>query len=116
MSRQRDRQKLALLLHQAWATARHEAEAAGASLDRWDLCDSVLDLVAAESAEAAFYDELRRRWLERARERRVSQVRQTQQAVCVVCGATFRALRSDARYCRPACRQRAHRERHRPRE
>jgi len=30
---------------------------------------------------------------------------------CVMCGTTFYAGRPEARYCRPACRQRAYRNR-----
>lgn len=33
--------------------------------------------------------------------------------VCVVCGEVFYTGRPEARYCRPACRQRAYRNRHR---
>ena len=33
---------------------------------------------------------------------------------CAVCGATIYASRPEARYCRPACRQRAYRRRKRP--
>ncbi len=34
--------------------------------------------------------------------------------LCQVCGAGFAARRSDARYCGPACSQRAYRLRHQP--
>lgn len=33
------------------------------------------------------------------------------QRVCVACGRVFYAGRPEARYCRPACRQRAYRSR-----
>jgi endogenous inhibitor of DNA gyrase (YacG/DUF329 family) len=35
------------------------------------------------------------------------------QLVCGTCGQTFTAARSDGRYCSPACRQRAYRQRQR---
>lgn len=113
MSRRRDRDRLIALLQDAWSVAKGEAGAVGAPLDRWDLTDSVFDLLSTEAAGDAFQDELRLRWLERERERHAARVRPEHHPACAVCGTSFTAHRSDARYCSPACRQRALRDRRR---
>jgi len=109
VSRRRDRERLRDRLQEAWAVTRGEAERAGSSLDGWDLCDVVLDLVESESISPLFLDELRQRRLSRIRDRAAARGRERRRIVCVSCGVPFGAWRSDARYCGPACRQRAHR-------
>lgn len=47
-----------------------------------------------------------RHWAKTSRATRAAPVRELQ---CAQCGETFTAKRSDAKYCGPACRQRARR-------
>lgn len=48
---------------------------------------------------------------DRAERRRLARERQRSRCLCAVCGRQFTAPRQDARYCTPACRQKAYRAR-----
>ena len=71
------------------------------------ICRDRFDRIQAADAER--WEERRARANARQRERRARRKSWRRPATCASCGAEFTGRRKDARYCSPACRQRAHR-------
>lgn len=78
---------------------------------KWDRCLNCGVLMSRRNHQKAKYCCYECKATSKAKLKRERRLRQRTNRVCPECGKKFTPRRGDAKYCSPACRQRAHRKR-----